>query len=427
MCDTPLTEGGTEFVIYRGHTLRAKPPSDGTPIRAAAARYGLAHNTIWKLIGSGEVKAGLQPHEGRGGVSHAGRRWRVLVSRAGLKRVTATKNARLTEKVSHSPPPDGVPVDQLARELEFDGSVIRNWCAMETHPALGRRIRSGIGPYTFTSGNRQIRWRGLLASRADVTECVQAVKDPLHRRLPGNPGVWIEDGIFLHDTDGVFFTEKYIRGQERYGLRGVALYQSRHIKPLRVTFPGREKWGRLVFSSAALDRLVERRRGKADGGEWLIPGDIWQDGEGLWYSSRLIARRLGRKIGEMHRLLRGKWPSVSVRYKEVPPPAGAHKGGPPMVHHERDIRQLLGIASPTNVSSPAQPATPPQPRKKVGRPKGKRSEDVVRREREMLEKWDQGAYGDNMAAAGKAHGFNDRSAARRIIKAHEKEKRRKES
>ena len=42
----------------------------------------------------------------------------------------------------------------------------------------------------------------------------------------------------------------------------------------------------------------------------------------------------------------------------------------------------------------------------------------------MLEGWDCGEYGTNMAEAGRAHDF-DRSDARKIINAHEQEKRRK--
>ena len=79
---------------------------------------------------------------------------------------------------------------------------------------------------------------------------------------------------------------------------------------------------------------------------------------------------------------------------------------------------------PSSTSDPnAEEGAHRKPSRARGRPKG-RTEARVQREREMLEGWDRGEYGTNMAAAGKAHDI-DRSDARKIIFAHEQEKRRK--
>lgn len=56
-------------------------------------------------------------------------------------------------------------------------------------------------------------------------------------------------------------------------------------------------------------------------------------------------------------------------------------------------------------------------RNKGGRPLGSRDPDVVRREKEMLEGWDRGEFGDNKAKAGRAFGF-DRGNASKLINAH---------
>jgi len=75
------------------------------------------------------------------------------------------------------------------------------------------------------------------------------------------------------------------------------------------------------------------------------------------------------------------------------------------------------------VPQPEESSAPSRPRGR-GRPKGK-TQDWLRRAKEMLEAWDRGDFAGNKAAAGRAHAFN-RSDATKIINAHEAGKRRKQ-
>lgn len=382
---TSAVETGAKYVTYHGHKLLAVSPSDGIPLSAAAKRFGMSTTTIWKLIDEDGLKAGLQAPRGR---SPSQRIPRVMVSRRGLERLAASRNTRRTKEVKGPPPSDGVPVGQLARELEFDPNVLSGWCKKKWHPALDRALRSGIGEYTFTSGTRNMRWRGLLVSRADATACVNAVRDPLIR-IPANKGVWLSDGVFQHDDDGeLYFTQQYVLSHPGvFGITKRLPHDPSCLKKLRrlkVWFLGTKKapWVRQVFARQSLMALAEARKGRVvnnhDGkeviGQWLVPGDLWADGEGLWYSSRLVARRLGRRIQAMHHLLRA---TGSIRFKEVPRPAG-EKGQPPIVHHQRGIHPLLGIGGESPGS--AQPEGPPRERRK------KRSRDKHLWWKELREK-----------------------------------------
>src|SRR5262249_44940112 len=101
------------------------------------------------------------------------------------------------------PPADGEPPNKLASYFGIDETTIRAWCRWKSPPGLGRKMRSGIGPYVLETSRLGKAWRrhycGLLVSRADVKLCAEALKNPMHRRFPENPGVWIAAGIFQCD------------------------------------------------------------------------------------------------------------------------------------------------------------------------------------------------------------------------------------
>jgi hypothetical protein len=212
------------------------------------------------------------------------------------------------------------------KELGVHDRTIREWCEWETHPALGRPLRCGIGPFVVIACDGQHRRRrGLLVSRADAEECVAALKSPLHRWFPGNPGVWIAAGIFRHDDGRLFFTARYVyENRAKFGMPKWTLqlpvYRKR-LEVLNVVGPCRlchERWTVPVFSEASLAHLAERREGRVDGGSWLAINEIWRDAEGLWYSSRHIARQVGRPVSHMHSVLRAMGRDRVKRFKKVP-------------------------------------------------------------------------------------------------------------
>jgi hypothetical protein len=61
-----------------------------------------------------------------------------------------------------------------------------------------------------------------------------------------------------------------------------------------------------------------------------------------------------------------------------------------------------------------------------GRPVGTTDPQVKKRRAQLLREWDQGKFGKNKSAAGRAHKF-DRSDATKIINDHEKAKQREDS
>jgi hypothetical protein len=319
--------------------LQARPPQDGIPFNDAIKLFRLANQTVWKLIKAGDVKAG------------AVGRMTILVSRGDCERAVA--DAATRGRFAGAPPEDGEPVDNLAREFEIHNATIRDWCRWKTHPGLGRKLRSGTGQYEIeVSDGRKRSWRGLLASRADVKACVDAIKKPFHRAFPGMPGVWIADGIFRHNEDDkkLWFTEKYVYdNRQKYGISprslGLSCYRSK-LDPLKVTWPRpgpRERWTVTVFSEESLARLVDWRNGKVDSGSWLKDGLLWKDAEGIWYSSQQLADMSKQPLAKIHDVFRDS--GLVTKFKLVP---SAHKSGrggrSAMVHHESDIRTLLGIA-----------------------------------------------------------------------------------
>jgi hypothetical protein len=356
LLDRPLQQ---KTAYYRtSPNLRAEPPRDGIPMYVAQRLYGINAKTQWKLIDEGSLLAGI-------GHSRYGKR-SVLVSRSGVKRRRSRVASRGEGRLGDSVPADGVPVHQLAREFGiFKGmskNTLREWCEWETHPGLGRKMRSGIGPSVFTrSGGREVRWRGLIVSRSDATACVKLLTKYINEDIPGNPGKWIQDGVFMHNNRRVFFTEEYVR-TNRADLRVSqnALLRSyfKWLKSdcLTVTLPGASNhsiglWRVVVFSVESLDRLGARRQGEWEDGRWDVHGKVWRDPDGVWYSSKLL--------GELDKLTRDKvqykYRSSDglVRFKSVPlskPNGGKQFGGTAVVHHIDDVDKVNGSNGTANNS-----------------------------------------------------------------------------
>jgi hypothetical protein len=309
----------------------------------ALQKHGLSFYVLKKLIAEEKVRA------------WPGRRRRIFVSDSDCRRFARSHDSRQRANISAPPPADGKPVDFLVRTFDLTDPTIRRWCAWKIHPALGRKLGSGIGQYTITEkGGRERRCRGLLASENDFATCVDAIKHPLHRRFPGNPGVWIAKGIFQHDDGRLFFSDAYIaENSKAFGLnRGQLLSQQRYSKmvdALKVIWPTQggygQPWTSTVYSSESVQKVLDWREGKADGGHWLIRGELWQDSDGIWYSTKFIATQLAKSLTAIGQLRRKR---RLTRYKTVP--NGQHRrrhgGALVVVHHESEVRRLLGIGGP---------------------------------------------------------------------------------
>jgi hypothetical protein len=181
-------------------------------------------------------------------------------------------------------------------------------------------------------------------SRADVETCVQAFRHPCHFPFPGNPGFWISEGVFQHNSGELCFTEKYVaENPQRFGFKQGHLRQThntRKLDVLRVTWPGTGcgGWSRVIYSAPSLLRLSKLRADPTPAeGEWIEQDDIWHDADGLWYSSRYIARKMEQPVARMHSLLRGS--GLIARFKSIP-----RRGrGPVVVHHQDEAHPVLGL------------------------------------------------------------------------------------
>jgi hypothetical protein len=234
----------------------------------------------------------------------------VLVSGSSCRRLLRNTTWRGNRRLLGPPPDDGVRLSVLEKEFKKRSQLLELWCTWDPHPALGRRIRTGWGEATYVHKNgRVIRWRGVLASRSDMGKCVEASKSPLLRRFPGNPGEWMAEGIFQHDDKRLFFSRAYIKKHnDRFHIDVDELSQSyyrKRVDELQVTWPrrGEWRWRLFVYSADSLARLNEWRAGKLDNGLWLVPGELWTDAEGLWYSSSWLDKTFGSPPGTNHRSL----------------------------------------------------------------------------------------------------------------------------
>ncbi len=287
----------------------------------------------------------------------------------------ATPTCTRARLLGDDPPPhDGVPVNSIARELDVDNELIRRWCQWDPHPGLGRKMRSGVGPYTITerTTGKQLQWRGLLVSRSDAEKLVAMVKQPAYKQIPGNPGEWIADGIFRHDDGRVFLTGGYaLNHKDRFGLwrgafgRSLVRGDARDRKgesaapvaSLLVILPGSRcpnngRWRVRVYAEADMLALAHRRTHKTDG-DWTIDNELWRDAEGLWFSRKHLCRIVPgaradtflREYEQTGRLTRRKYVPLVRR-------GGAHDGkrsARAVVYHESEALPLLRVGGPPAV------------------------------------------------------------------------------
>jgi hypothetical protein len=101
----------------------------------------------------------------------------------------------------------------------------------------------------------------------------------------------------------------------------------------------------------------------------------------------------------------------------------SHRGRRYVVSSDPAFTVVESVPTDTRPDDVQYNSSPPPRRKgRCGRPKGRRMDNVVKREQKMLADWDQGKY-SSKAEAGRAHGFH-RSDASKLINAHEKERER---
>lgn len=109
---------------------------------------------------------------------------------------------------------------------------------------------------------------------------------------------------------------------------------------------------------------------------WLVRGEIWKDGEGLWYSSKYIAATKSLPAKSIHRLL--EMVGAEARHQYVP--IGSKRGGrSAKVFHEEQVDPLLGIDLPQATPAANAPTTgvaQERPKGKVGRPKDPKTAEV---------------------------------------------------
>jgi hypothetical protein len=282
--------------------------------------------------------------------------------------------------VRRAPPADGVALSALARELHVSRSALDEWCEWEVHPALGRKVNSGVRPPVLEQGIGKRRFRWLLMSRADAQACVDALRDPLFRRFPGNPGVWIAaerpgfKAVFKHDDGRLFFSKALVEHRVKLPMMSLSkpVYRDK-LEHRNLVYPGvcnslsQQRWRIDVFSEDSVEDLLLWRSGKVSDGCWLISNDLWHDSEGNWFSSMYIARRLGIPPNNMsHYRCDGRYECL-MRRKRVPrdPGDGERRpsGGSIMVHHESEVLPLLGLpfAPPIAAALPDADGSPQVP------------------------------------------------------------------
>ena len=282
--------------------LQAKPPRDGLPLKNAIRKYHLAPKTLKKYITAGTVRAGV-------GYVTCGqtRRRCIFVSSRDLERVTAATTNAGRHGRGALPPSDGMPIQVLSRELGVTGPTLRAWCGWKSHPVLGRKVKSGFGPFVIEAKDGEKRtWRGLLMSRTDAKSCTDALKvTPVGKKFPGNPGVWISlatsdgemkgqsniDGVFLHENRGRFYTPSYIARNNGVGSRLFSKDgHTDNLESIEVFLPN--KGFVEVFSKDSVERVLNWKEGNTDDGHWLTPNEIWVDFEGKHYAHDFIARKM---------------------------------------------------------------------------------------------------------------------------------------
>jgi hypothetical protein len=289
-------------------------------------------------------------------------------------------------------PPDGMDASEAATLARVSRDAIRNWCQWDPHPLLGRKIRSGKA--------RDKHGRPVQVSRADIEEIVKVLDHPRNVSIPGYAGTWVAEGIY-RDSKGLWYTNLYL--QQRWGILKTQLspLQKRgQLQTQDVVWPSRKMIrmvGKLpgvviVNHDAGVEKILQRRglsvRPKLKTGEWLDQYKIWNDAEGHWYSTKWLADRTGRRIGQIHnwirdgRVINGRR-RLLTKFQKIQrdfiAKKGGAKGSPVPVFHESEVWPFLGEQTDqqSEQATPLANGIPPQSVKKErgrsGRKHDKRS------------------------------------------------------
>ena len=343
---------------------------------AAETKAGLLNGTLTLKKAARSLKIAIKTVEGL----IAKREIKCYLGRRGERRVPMKELRKAVESragrwASGPAPADGARPKVLAKELGIREGTIKKWCTWREHPALGRRIRCGVGEETIQvkegarSSWKERHWRGPMASRSDIEQCVRAIREPFFR-FPGNPGFWISiertpygkkgdvrlKGVFQHDDGRLFFTvgkaEEYLKLPPTN--LHLAAYRDK-LESMEVIMPcapvivrEERRWRIEVFSQESLDRLAEWRDGKAYGGQWLVGNEHWLDEEGSWYSSFFVGRNLGipsKRVAKLREI------GYFTRHKRTPrdhSEKAQHRVGPAInVYHQDEVFPLLGLPAPS--------------------------------------------------------------------------------
>jgi hypothetical protein len=244
---------GPQFPLGGRYAKLAKefgtnPPPDGIPVVHAQRELRLTNDTIFALIRSGKVRAGV-------GMQRIGERpsWALLVSKAECAKAApyppGGRIAKLVQEFGTNPPRDGVPIEKAKKDygLSYETIIslvragqlragvgrygkswsllvskktcaalktpkqaglpadaqpvkdlailhglaedtIRQWMRWDPHPALGRKINQGTGAFIATDKmGRQRRHIGLMLSAADVKACAESPAGNVKPAQRGRP------------------------------------------------------------------------------------------------------------------------------------------------------------------------------------------------------------------------------------------------
>jgi hypothetical protein len=315
------------------------PPRGLLTFLAATRKYGIGFETLKRLVAHRRLDIYREPG------------FKPLLSDRQLASFSRSRDTRGRECAVLNHPDGYLPVTALARELGISDQRIRHWLRWPSHPALGRRIRSLIGPYTLeTRRGQRRRIRGQLIARDDLAEAIAAAGDPLHRRFPGVPGAFVAAGVFEHDDGRLFYTQRYVETYaQRFGIPRKTLdlpSSLRVVERLRAIYPmpGADRWKVWVYSASTLTALRARKEGKSGDGFWFARG-VWQDHKGQWLTSAWIAEQCKRP-GDKHL----GWTLRDVLSRQlVPRPAWSWngrpmRGAPIAVFHESEALPFVGLS-----------------------------------------------------------------------------------
>lgn len=337
----------------------------------------LAENAVWNWIGAGDLNAGVTSRK----LPTIRRKTPILVTRHQVVVDPLGIAKCVKEYVPMSTPKsdDGEPLQRLLNELLKDETkkvalcTVLGWLDWDPHPALGVKQGKAIShwsdraEYSFgrSSGAGHTRCvPSQIVSRADLAACISAYLHPEHHRFPGVPGFFLSEGVFQHDDGRHFFTRVHIAKKRmlgdnvKYGDGVCGLLDSpsnrRILDTLDVVWPKgtgyRGRWSKEVFSQDSLLLIAKRRTGKQDGGSWLDHPRLWLEDGVVWYSSAYIAQLLGVISSVIARLR----DDFLTQFKIVPQASADGRRGkakPLWVHHEKQVRHLLGMDEPDAVTT----------------------------------------------------------------------------